>query len=278
VWDTILIGIGALLNLVLAYLGLYVAVRPVEDERRKRQVLKWCFGASALALIFAVYVAARAGRAQEELRGSVGKVDVNVLKVLGVVSSLTTVQQAAPVSPAATSAPPAQAKRLPGEEFAVLPNGFLQFFKIQYVTGDGLFTVGKPLQLNVYYANKGQAPVEDALITASLLLLPRGNSSQATMDAAVIDYFEPQAKAETDKGANVGVDAALWTSPAFQAPLTQEIVDQIMQGQEVLYVISHARWKDTYEKSKEVTDCLWLEPPKNEHSDLNDLVWHTCKR
>lgn len=98
------------------------------------------------------------------------------------------------------------------------------------------------------------------------------------MDAAVINNFEPQAKSQVDKGSNVGVDAALWTTPTLPIPLTQQIVDQIMLGQEALYVTSYARWKDSYEQSGEITDCVWLEPPKSESPPLGDLVWHACMR
>lgn len=276
-WDTIVIGLSAFLYLFLSYVGLYVAVRPPEDETKRRRTLTWCFGLSALALILAVITAARAGRAQERLQGSVQHVDTNVSKILGVVSAPASTQQISAAPPAGPSAPPARSKKPPTFAFTP-PNAFLQFFKVQYVTGDEFFTIGRPLQLNIYYANKGQAPVDNALSTAALSLIPRGNYSQSDMDAFVVREFEPQAKAQTDKGGTVGVDSLIWSTPALPIPLTQELVDEIMRGQEVLYVVSYARWKNLLGASKDVLDCTWLEPPQSQHPPLDSLVWHVCRR
>jgi hypothetical protein len=148
------------------------------------------------------------------------------------------------------------------------------------VTGDEFFTVAKPLQMNVYYINKGQAPVQNAYTAAALLLRSRQPAvSQADMDAEVIKAFEANLKQQQkDNGSTLGVDAALWTTPEFTFPLTQQMVDAILSGQLVLYVVSHARWKDSYDRPKETQDCVWLVPPTTSHPPLDSLVWHECTR
>jgi hypothetical protein len=268
-YDTILIGVAAFLNLALTFMGLYVAVRPVPEgeEKRKRRILFGCFGACALALFVAVYVAARATEAQTTLQNTVEK-------VLG---TLSTVQTEVNSLPAGNSAPPATEPR-PQPARPPLPNGFLQFKQVQYVTGDEFFTLGKPLQLNVYYINKGQAPVSDAFVSAALALAVRGNHPQQAIDAEVLNGFEPKARAQTDKGSPLGVDTLLWTTPSLPAPLTAQMVDGIMGNQFVLYVVSYARWTDSYGKPNSVLDCVWLNPPPNEHPALSSLVWQECAR
>ncbi len=190
-YDTLLIGFAALLNLVLTFLGLYVAVRPVEQEKRKKRTLAVSFTICVLALIVGVYIAGRGTEAQTKLQGAVDQILGKVTSVQAPVSSL----------PPGNSAPPASVPKT-GSSKPSLPTGFLQFAKIQYVSGDEFFTVGKPLQLNVYYINKGQAPVRDAYMTAALSLASRAtNPPQRKMDSAVLESFEPQARAraQTEK-------------------------------------------------------------------------------
>lgn len=81
-----------------------------------------------------------------------------------------------------------------------------------------------------------------------------------------------------DKGSALGVDSLLWTTPSFPAPLTRQMVDGILQGQLVLYVVSYARWTDSYGKPNDVLDCVWLNPPSNEHPELGKIVWQECIR
>jgi hypothetical protein len=273
-YDTILIGVAALLNLILAYVGLYVAVRPVEQEKRKRPILIGCFAVSALALIVAVYLAARGIEAQTKLQGTVEHVDTGVGKVLGIVSS---VQETVVALPPGNSAPPAT-KPKPQTAKPPLQNGFLQFKQFQYVTGDEFFTVGKPLRLNIYYINKGTAPVQNAYITGALALATRDGNSQQAMDTAVLKSLEPLARAQTDRGSALGVDNLLWTTPSLPEDLTQQMVDEIMQGKLVLYAVSYARWTDSYGKPNDVLECVWLNPPLNEHPELGKLVWQECTR
>jgi hypothetical protein len=272
-YDTILIGVAALLNLILAYVGLYVAVRPVEQEKRKRPILIGCFAVSALALFVAVYLAARATESQTKLQGTVEHVDTGVGKILGIVSFG---QETGMTLPPGNSAPAAKPKPHPPKP--PLQNGFLQFKQFQYVTGDEFFTIGKPLQLNAYYINKGTAPVQNAYVTAALGLATRNGNSQQAMDAAILKSLEPVARAQTDRGSALGVDSLLWTTPSLPVNLDQQMVDQIMQGKLVLYAVSYARWTDSFGKPNDVLDCVWLNPPSNEHPELGTLVWQECTR
>ena len=81
------------------------------------------------------------------------------------------------------------------------PIGFLQFAKIQYVLGHEFFTLNQLLQANVYYINKGQAPVHSAYSAASMAFVSRQvGVSQSSMDATVLDGFERKMREETDKG------------------------------------------------------------------------------
>jgi hypothetical protein len=165
---------------------------------------------------------------------------------------------------------------------AVIPQpeaaGFLQFEQMQYVTGDELFAIGKPLQLNAYYINKGLAPAENGMVTGALSLQGRGKRPQREIDAYVLGVIGPKLRSQEDHGANVGVGSGLWMTPSFNFPLTQQVVDAIMQGQALLYVVTYARWSGADGNPKDVLDCVWLNPPQNEHPKLHDLVWHECLR
>jgi len=268
--DTVLIGIAALLNLVLTFLGLFVAIRPVEQEKSKKRILFCCFAACVLALGLAVWVAKRGAAAQTTLQSTAEH-------ILGAVTSVQTSVDSIPAgssAPAATQATPHYTK-------PTLPNGFLQFKKIQYVTGDELFTVGKPLQLNVYYINKGPVPVQNADITASLVLAGRNSRAQKAIDADALRSFQSALRSSSnqeDKGSPLGSDNLLWTSPSLPVELTQQMVNGIMRNQALLYVISKARWTDSYGKSNEVIDCVWLNAPYSEHPELERLVWQECER
>jgi hypothetical protein len=270
VYDTILIGIAAFLNLGLTYAGLRVAVRPIEDEKAKSQSLTAFFLLCVAALGTAVWIAVRATVAQTTLQTSVDTTHADVKTLLGIVTSgPTTVTSQRP----ATTGPAASKPHV-----TPTVSGFLQFAQFQYVTEHEFFTVGKPLQLNVYYVNRGKVPANNAFVTAGLSMASRGSNTQRAMDKAVLDALEPQARAVEDKGSTVGVDNYLWTTPALPLPLTQQMVDEIMRGQLVLYVVSYARWTDTDRKPKDVLDCVWLNPPTSDHPDLHSLVWQNCNR
>lgn len=264
--DIILIGIAAFLNLALTFAGLYVAVRPVEQETKKKRILLVCFVTCGFALGLAAYLAARGTKAQTHLQTTVDQISGKVSLVQESVDSL----------PVGSSARPAARNNV---TLQTLPNGFLQFAKIQYVIGDELFTIGKPLQLNVYYINKGQAPVHNARITAAMALSARGGHTQKALDEEVLRTIGREVQApQADKGATVGVDFAQWTTPSLPIPLTQQMVDGIMQGSLLLYVVSHAQWSDSYGKPKNELDCVWLNPPPNDRPPLNALVWQDCAR
>jgi len=171
-----------------------------------------------------VWVAKRGSAAQTTLQ-------TTAEQILG---KVTSVQTSVDSLPTTSSSPPAT-QQVPHNPKPVLPNGFLQFAKIQYVTGNQFFTVGRPLQLNVYYINKGQAPVHNAYTTAALSLALRGNRTQKSLDAEVLKNMEAQLPAQQDdKGSTVGVDNLLWVTPYFNTPLTQPMVDAIMRGQALL--------------------------------------------
>lgn len=270
VYDILLIGIAAFLNLGLTYAGLRVAVRPIEDEKKKGRLLAACFLVCVSALVIAVLIAVRGTVAQTSLQNTVERTGTGVEKVLGILASVQETVTSKPQGKSGSAA----SKR------PVLPSigGFLQFAQFQYVTGDEFFTVGKPLQLNIYYVNKGKTPVHNGFVTAGLAVAARGNNSQQAIDAAVLHTLEPQARALTDKGSTVGVDNYLWTTPSLPAPLTQQLVDEIMRGQSELYVVSYARWTDADGTPNDVVDCVWLNPPANDHPDLHSLVWQSCSR
>jgi hypothetical protein len=159
------------------------------------------------------------------------------------------------------------------------PNGFLQLAKIQYVTGHEFFTVGLPLQVNVYYQNKGRAPIENGYVSASLFFVTRHASvSQPEMDATVLRKFQIALREEKDRGSPVGIDTLLWATPSFPFVLTQPMVDAINSGELVFYVVSHARWTDSYDRRKETLNCVWLLPPNDLRPPLDSLRWHECSR
>jgi predicted Na+-dependent transporter len=59
--ETILMWVAVLLSFVLTYVGLYLGVRPLGHEHRKRVVIALCFVCSAVALIAAMYIGSKNG-------------------------------------------------------------------------------------------------------------------------------------------------------------------------------------------------------------------------
>ena len=59
--DTLFIWVAVLLSLVLSYVGMYLAVRPLGHEHHKRIVILLCFVCSAVALTTAMYIGAKNG-------------------------------------------------------------------------------------------------------------------------------------------------------------------------------------------------------------------------
>jgi len=155
--------------------------------------------------------------------------------------------------------------------------GFLQLGKPQYVAGDEFFTLGKPLQLNISYDNKGPVPVKDGSISAVLSLGAKQHGvSDAERDASVASALEPKLKAVDAAGSNVGVGNGLYTTPTLPVVTTSEMVRAIMSGDSILYVVSSARWTGSDNRRQEIFDCLWLLPPPSEHPKLDELAWHSC--
>lgn len=60
-YDTILMWILVLLSLALTYVGLYLAVRPLGHEHRKRVAIVLCFVGSVVALMAAMYSGSKNG-------------------------------------------------------------------------------------------------------------------------------------------------------------------------------------------------------------------------
>jgi predicted Na+-dependent transporter len=60
-YDIILISLAVLVSLALTYVGLYLAVRPLRHEHRKRIVILFCFVCSAVALMAAMYIGSKNG-------------------------------------------------------------------------------------------------------------------------------------------------------------------------------------------------------------------------
>jgi NO-binding membrane sensor protein with MHYT domain len=60
-YDTILTWIPVLLSLALSYVGLYLAVRPLGHEHRKRVPIVLCFVGSVVALMAAMYIGSKNG-------------------------------------------------------------------------------------------------------------------------------------------------------------------------------------------------------------------------
>lgn len=58
-YDTIWIWVSVLLSFALTYVGLYLAVRPLGHEHRKRAVIVLCFVCSAVALLAAMYIGSK---------------------------------------------------------------------------------------------------------------------------------------------------------------------------------------------------------------------------
>ncbi len=59
--ETISIWVTILLSVALSYVGLYLVVRPLRHERRKRIVILLCFVCSAVALMAALYMGSKNG-------------------------------------------------------------------------------------------------------------------------------------------------------------------------------------------------------------------------
>ena len=60
-YDTIFSWVAVVLSLALAYVGLYLAFRPLGQEHRKRVLIVLCFVCSAVALMAAMYIGSKSG-------------------------------------------------------------------------------------------------------------------------------------------------------------------------------------------------------------------------
>lgn len=56
---TIFIAVTALLSLALAYVGLYLAVRPSGQRHRRRIAVVLCFVSTVVAFVAAIYIGSK---------------------------------------------------------------------------------------------------------------------------------------------------------------------------------------------------------------------------
>ncbi|PYV18821.1 MAG: hypothetical protein DMG21_03825 [Acidobacteria bacterium] len=154
-------------------------------------------------------------------------------------------------------------------------SGFMQFTEMKPVYP--LFTLGKPLMLNVYYQNKSTFPVVGVKQDAALGFI-YGPSAQAK-SGYVRQTFARQMlndlKATSSYG-DVGVGGTIWTTVQSDHDLTTNDVNSLIEGKVTLYVISHIEWT---EHPKGFNLCLYMDrPPGPRVEDFSQLSWHVCEQ
>jgi hypothetical protein len=87
---------------------------------------------------------------------------------------------------------------------------------------------------------------------------------QDAMKEAKLHKTSPGITIETGKG--------IFNSLAL-GPLTQENVDSLIKGKTRIYTYIWGRWKNS---SRDLEECMWMQPPTTTEIDNQHVVWHAC--
>jgi hypothetical protein len=170
--------------------------------------------------------------------------------------------------------------RMRREDKITVP-GFMQFYKAWF--NSKKFSAKERISVNLWLRNLGGEPVDNVFTVFIVNLAGPGANSHATdreVHAKLLkDALQSHSQMINDgkKGISVGKEQGVWvtmeTPNPSDPPLTQEQVDELMQGRLRMYVYAWSRWKDA---PHDLDFCEWLQPPLTNELNNDKLIWHVC--
>jgi hypothetical protein len=88
--------------------------------------------------------------------------------------------------------------------------------------------------------------------------------------------MEKIARRPPPEGITLGVGVPMYTTPETP-PLTREVLDDLLQGKTVLYVMGFAVWHDSVGSRKELISCSYVQKPAHENIPAREIVIVACQ-
>ena len=138
-------------------------------------------------------------------------------------------------------------------------------------TSAPLLTVDQSSSINLQYLNLGTQPVSGANVSGDVVI------AKGLSGTKVFTDFKERVNRQKEGfdsynaptyGPGEGV------SNTYQTPVfTQHIIDEIMTGEAVIYVLGLVR---SNEKPGGMEECLWLQTPSSYPVNPGQMIWHEC--
>jgi len=163
-------------------------------------------------------------------------------------------------------------------QFRPTAKAFMQVSDTKFVTPE--YAVGVPLQINVAISNKGTERAEDVVRYFQMALIQVGGGSESDTTAAderALTLFRSNAEKEltNQRGVPVDVGTGVWNTLTMPRGMSEQELNEFMQGRQRLYVYVQARWRGA---SQDYELCRWLQTPQSTKINNDDLKWyfHPC--
>jgi hypothetical protein len=153
--------------------------------------------------------------------------------------------------------------------------GFLQlenyWFRPQKLVSDNL-------SISLWIRNDGDTPVEGEVhyFEASIVAVERDLLSQeqkihAQFVSNALNFNADQI-GKGFAGRPIGKGQGVWQTMTFPH-LPQERIDEILKGQQRIFIYAWARWRDA---PHDLDRCFYLQRPESLELKDNSLIWHLC--
>jgi hypothetical protein len=152
-------------------------------------------------------------------------------------------------------------------------DGFLQLhqgFNSRKFSTDGI-------ELNIAFKNDGGKPVDGAFSYSELSMVQISSDSDKSDKEvrerfrAILDKKKMEIISQHASGLYVGKGNSMWDTAHM--PLTQDQIDEILQGRLRLYLNAWAQWRGA---AHDLEQCLWLQTPLTNDLTNSKLIWHVC--
>jgi hypothetical protein len=263
-WDIALPVLAALAQGLTGFLGWRVTVDGVKEERKK--LYEWLFAIASLVGVVSVGIAA--------YRGSQISRDLADLKQ-GQQSTNAGIQTIANNPPTVVVNPPAVTVNPPQQLAASL----LRFEKLESALSEAVnglptgrrlaFVPGATVQLNLYWLNDGAVTADRAKGMAAVYLAP--NETKETEKELTTKFKQILKRATPGVGTIPnGGHTEFWYTAESDRVVTQDDIDKLAKGTEVLYLFDSLSWIDPT-GSHYIHRCIALQ-----HPAFDPEVWHFC--
>jgi hypothetical protein len=270
-WDIALPVLAAIAQVLTGFLGWRVTVDGVRQERKK--VYEWLFALASLIGIISVGIAAYRGsqisRDLADLRQGQQATNTGIKQIKEIAQTPPTVT--VPV----TINPPSQA--------ATSRVRMVKLESAYHETLNGALTgrlqgllLGKNVELNSHFVNDGTANA-DHIKGMGRIYLTKDETVEtekavvATFRLAVKKYPWATMVGGTIEPGGSGPQADFWFTSKSDGVLSQEDMDKLANGTEVLYLLNYVTWSDLA-GSHYIHLCRALQAPA-----FDPEVWHLCR-